>query len=627
MSDIKPPPYPAKPPDPEPVAESTEATIARINELSKAARTSWFGLLAYLAFVGVTLLGVEDADFFIPSRQTQLPLINVSIPTASFFLFAPILGAALYVYLHLYLTKLWRALGPARTQFGGASLAPRIFPWLINDMAMSYKGDSAAPKKPLTWLSDWTTWLLAWIAGPLVLLGFWWRSHPAHNEWLTLMIAACVAIAIYTGWSSWWTFRSQLEGSEQRHWRGPKVRWLKWAGALALILVSWLRTEGGVDFYVNAGIDLRERLSHGERGALERYLGVNLIGEGKARAICRENDPEPCDQWKVENIETPQVVQEFMVAQRWPTLDTFRFPNRLETDETDESWQITKWFLKTWNGLSGQSILASSTMAGVAFVEIPDDWRNKNTHRRRFRAEFCKREGLVPDQCGHVSSKGNPLSEHVATARKLWCESAFGKEDCTEHFNALNKRFEEEWEEERNSLASRLGGSIDLSGRDLRDADLSRAFLPGANLRQARLEGANLRQARLEGADLTLARLEGADLWLANFQSASWAGATIGPSPAHDADFRDAKLLSQAQLDLVIGNSKTLLPDGLDKDTKAPFYVWSCWETAPEGFDAMVKRIAARRFLIETEESLRKQFLCGDAPRVKTGTPAPLDTP
>ena len=58
------------------------------------ARTSWIALLGYLAFIGVTLLAVEDADFFVPSRQTQLSLVNVSIPTASFFIFAPIVASS-----------------------------------------------------------------------------------------------------------------------------------------------------------------------------------------------------------------------------------------------------------------------------------------------------------------------------------------------------------------------------------------------------------------------------------------------------------------------------------------------------------------------------------------------------
>ena len=88
----------------------TNSRVERINQVSAMARTSWIVLLGYLAFVGVTLLAVEDADFFVPSRQTQLPLVDVAIPTASFFVFAPILAAALYIYLHILLLKLWDAI-------------------------------------------------------------------------------------------------------------------------------------------------------------------------------------------------------------------------------------------------------------------------------------------------------------------------------------------------------------------------------------------------------------------------------------------------------------------------------------------------------------------------------------
>ena len=99
-----------RPAYPDPMPANRKAQIERINQVSAMARTSWIVLLGYLAFIGVTLLAVEDADFFVPSRQTQLPLVNVSIPTASFFIFAPILAAALYIYLHIILLKLWDAI-------------------------------------------------------------------------------------------------------------------------------------------------------------------------------------------------------------------------------------------------------------------------------------------------------------------------------------------------------------------------------------------------------------------------------------------------------------------------------------------------------------------------------------
>ncbi len=50
---------------PEPVPEpDPEIILDHIAEVSKNARATWFGLLGLLVFVGVTLLGHKDADFF-----------------------------------------------------------------------------------------------------------------------------------------------------------------------------------------------------------------------------------------------------------------------------------------------------------------------------------------------------------------------------------------------------------------------------------------------------------------------------------------------------------------------------------------------------------------------------------
>ncbi|HSF94131.1 MAG TPA: hypothetical protein VLA52_03825 [Thermohalobaculum sp.] len=90
-----------------------QAILAHIAELSRNARANWFGLIGLCLFVGVTLLGHEDADFFAFGAETKLPLVNVEIPVKAFFTFAPLLVAALYIYLHLYLISLWDALADA----------------------------------------------------------------------------------------------------------------------------------------------------------------------------------------------------------------------------------------------------------------------------------------------------------------------------------------------------------------------------------------------------------------------------------------------------------------------------------------------------------------------------------
>ena len=49
---------------PRPRGSDPKIILDHIAEVSKNARATWFGLLGLLAFVGVTLLGQKDADFF-----------------------------------------------------------------------------------------------------------------------------------------------------------------------------------------------------------------------------------------------------------------------------------------------------------------------------------------------------------------------------------------------------------------------------------------------------------------------------------------------------------------------------------------------------------------------------------
>jgi len=173
---------------------------------------------------------------------------------------------------------------------------------------------------------------------------------------------------------------------------------------------------------------------------------------------------------------------------------------------------------------------------------------------------------------------------------------------------------------------ARLEGA-NLRGARLEGADLGGARLEGADLRGARLEGADLRGARLEGANLRGARLEGADLREADFRNSNWAGASNRASPAQFADLRGCRGLTQAQLDHFIGNAETLLPERVNENGE-PWHVWSCWETPPEGFDALVARLAGPLADDAGRAELRRAFLCGPGkPRAWTGTPWPLDRP
>jgi len=154
-------------------------------------------------------------------------------------------------------------------------------------------------------------------------------------------------------------------------------------------------------------------------------------------------------------------------------------------------------------------------------------------------------------------------------------------------------------------------------------AALSWARMEGAVLHQARMEGADLGGARMEGADLGGARMEGANLRRADLRSAEWAGGETD-APAHSADLRGAVGLTQDQLDQMIGNSETLLPETLG-DGSLPS-IPSCWATPPPFLDPLIALLSSGNERLA--DNLRAKFLCPEGtPPARTGTPLALDAP
>lgn len=104
------------------------------------------------------------------------------------------------------------------------------------------------------------------------------------------------------------------------------------------------------------------------------------------------------------------------------------------------------------------------------------------------------------------------------------------------------------------------GGPINLAGAamshaSLRFATLTAAILAGADLSDADLSDARLDRANLAGANLHEALLERADFAGANLANANLSGAYL----------KEARNLTQDQLDEAKGDSHTLLPPGLTR--------------------------------------------------------------
>ncbi len=120
----------------------------------------------------------------------------------------------------------------------------------------------------------------------------------------------------------------------------------------------------------------------------------------------------------------------------------------------------------------------------------------------------------------------------------------------------------------------------EMRGSKLHGAYLGEARMPNASFNGAHFERAVLWHAQMREADFSKAHMNEADLRAANVKASTWTNAHLR-APAHDADMRGARSLTQVQLENVIGNIGTLLPIYPDENGER-YYVWSCWAASSE---------------------------------------------
>lgn len=628
-----------------PIARDTARDIARINELTRVGRANWFGLLAYLTFVMITILGVKDADFFVTTRQTQLPIVGVAIPTFDFFIFAPVLAAALHVYLHLYIRKCTEALAQVAPQYKGAPIEDAISPWLLNDLVLRERLDRGGPdpirRRPMDWLATVTGMLLIWVAGPYTLLYAWVQSLGARDEGISATIALCFAFSIYASLASW----VKLRGDLGRRWlAGPRTRAAAFALACGVGIIhgglSVGLTEGGVDRLRDPA--LRPDWTNGPMAAAilslplpypdwmrtpPYYAGADLAGHRFAALPPAEIDPDIARHrfrvdWCRRNDLDPAICDRSPSQNHSPSAQTWE--------------RRVLWCQSTGHTAANGCLAYFSSIE----QEFNDEW---DSYRRAVLAALPK-----PDFSGQDLAYAN-LS-HAALPGVTLTGAELRQADLSytqmERVSLDEARMPKLRAEATNLRAASLQWST-LDHGFLVTADLAQANLhsssaiqttflasvlfqanmfnltaPGVNFTQSDLREANLSSSDLTGATFTDAKLNLTDLSDSRARGSVWSRTALSLSLVQGADLRGAKSLSQDQLKTTVGNIWTLLPDTPDPITGAPLYVCSCWHPETPGVAAALRTAAAGR------TSSLAAHLCkpGETPQ-KTGLPWPADRP
>lgn len=468
------------------VTANQAESVKALNFVSGRARSQWYLNVGLQLYLLVTLMSVEDADFFAIERNTELPILNISVPTTSFFVFAAVLCFGLFVSMQIHLLRLWGGLREVTSD--GRKCINQVQPWLVVDMARMMLGSRELTARPLSLVVLVAGLFGVWISAPILLVALWWRYMTSHQTINSLLLAALVSLSILVAMRSWQNFCSIRRDTPAKNGVLSATATFMMA-FLFVTTISWART------------------SH------ETVIGWSKDG--------------------------PFLTIPSLTVYRVPSDDHIQYEAYKRA--FDQQSELKRFVAESVPIVAKIYGLAPIDLRGVNLVPQPADWLPQNQARRAQKTEICELLGFGEERCDLIDWVGGVMSNEEIQEREKWCEAKGIVSNCLSSFDWQDGWARATWSNLRGRQRSALA-DLDLRNADLRGADLSGAFLVGADLTGARMEFSVLHSANLEGASLEGAVLWGSSAWRTNFDwinawRSNWANSTL-----YGARFRDAKL-------------------------------------------------------------------------------------
>lgn len=552
------------------------------------------------------ILSVSDAQILRNASSLPLASRRNELPIVQFFLFCPVLLGGLYLWLHVYLQRLWEATAALPAIFENGRRLDASLPWLVRWPAHSYFRWLRARRSALAGIEKATCLLLLYWAVPATMVLFWARYLTLQDVRGTilhiLLIAAAVSAAIHFPRSTAHAFGSNESGWPEADSAAadtiepPSPRRSDSARG------SISAAEQGRWLQEALGASSNESSAEPEMAAGDLPLNSSVpVDEAVAELLqsAEPESPEPLEEQPRPSAKKTPILHRIPVgigfgfillllaigtiggaphggnvaqgigpasARTWAAdafwligYDPFAQVNETEISRKPEGWTgsddqlgraegasmngIRLRYLQGYGAFFAKARLSKADLRYAYLAEA--DLRQANLRGASLRFTVLERARL-----DNVSLQSADL------ARANLIRASLDKADLS--FASLAGTL---------LLDAKADGAV-LYGADLHNAALDRAALGQADLREAVLEGAKLSgtdlheaylssakmagakldQARLNSAILMSADLRRADLNAANLQSAVLTGADLTGSNLQNADLRGVVGLRAAQL-------------------------------------------------------------------------------
>lgn len=496
--------------------------LGGIAEASRLASHTFLAMLAACVYSWLTVAATTDAALITNTATSSLPVIQTSIPIVGFYLAAPLLLLAVYLYLHINLQRLWEGLAALPAIFpDGRRLDQAAYPWFLLGLVCAYSPRLRPRRPPFSHLQALVSLTMAWLLVPLTLLFIWARYLPRRDWILTGLHILLIMAALWFLCQSLGLARATLRLRPPRTWLRRLASALApiLGGALCLV-AAWLVIQDD-RFY-------RQVYISSKRGPESPVAAVRLCKQFTLAQLQGAELSGKPPQWLGKKPEDLALIKgarlagrnlRYMQANRaFLALADLRGADLRGADLRQANLEGANLYQADLIGadLNGAN-LKSATLFN-AFLDKADlhgaDLKEADLHY----AYFTGARGLTWEQ---------------VLGAYCWLRANFDKD--------VNVAL---------GLPRHHGTSLlndDFSRYHLPQAQLKKVRLYGVKLREAHLQGANLQEALLTEADFREANLEKADLSKAdltrtNFQGANLRGAEFYKARLQDTCFAEADL-------------------------------------------------------------------------------------
>jgi len=177
--------------------------LERVRALATLGRRLLVALVLLCAYTVLVLASDAGRSLGGGLAALRLPVVEVMVPVFWFHLGAPLAILTLYAWLHLYLVRMFDALGRLPAVFpDGTPLDRRVDPWLVTGLVRAHVPRLKSRRPPLWWAQQALAVAVAWGVAPATLIFLWGAYAPRGGVpaagYHAAVASAAFAFGLYT---------------------------------------------------------------------------------------------------------------------------------------------------------------------------------------------------------------------------------------------------------------------------------------------------------------------------------------------------------------------------------------------------------------------------------------------